>query len=164
MTAMCRWMHRVKRGLPGHGKRVLAWLLTLTTARSRYYEKIPEMCTIWNSAPGSVGCEEVWEHFPTSFDHQSGLWCVRQGRCPGGVSVVRCAWQGAPGVSNLCGPFWLRFAYVTLFLSSRNIEGGNAWTGGHGMYPSLAQLTWEFLAAHPRRSVAQTRGADVAVV
>jgi NAD-dependent SIR2 family protein deacetylase len=46
-----------------------------------------------------------------------------------GENVPAARVQGAaPRVSKLCGPFWLRFPYVTLVFS-RNIEGRHARAG-----------------------------------
>jgi hypothetical protein len=60
----------------------------------------------------------VWLGFDAAKPWRARPWVERPGS------------QVLPGVSNLGGPFWLRFSYkVSLFLS-RNIEGGKVWTGG----------------------------------
>ena len=62
------------------------------------------MCELWAEADG---CEPALAHYPTPLDHQNGLYCVQQGACPGGVDVVRCAWEGGHGMfGNLAELMW----------------------------------------------------------
>ena len=69
-----------------------------------YYEMVPVMNDLWAQADG---CTPALAHYPTSFDHGNGLYCVQQGDCPAGVDVVRCAWQGGHGMyGNLAGLMW----------------------------------------------------------
>jgi hypothetical protein len=91
---------------------------------------LPLPWTTHGDTPGDVRVNCDWkngtkQHVGTSLTFPQPTHRPTPAEAAAAAAAAAPMATSAPGVSNLCGPFWLRFTYVTLFLS-RNIEGGNA--------------------------------------
>lgn len=80
-------------------------------------------------------------HYPTQYDGQSELYCLREGKCTstettGPLDVVRCAWNGDHEIPGA--------------LDDDTPPGPDYW----GTY-----LIWKFFEEHPRHNYRSTVGA-----
>ena len=79
-------------------------------------------------------CSGASAHYPTHYDGQSGMYCLREGACGGGgaaaepLDVVRCAWAGDHEIPGA--------------LDDDTPDGPDFWG---------TKLIWQFFAEHPRR-------------